>query len=94
VAKGLAVARQQVEPGPLAAVLAVAGQFALSRAEYATSRQLFDEGLPLARAAGDYWNETRMLDGLARLALVRDDPADAARLLDACATVAREAGDD
>jgi DNA-binding CsgD family transcriptional regulator len=35
-----------------------------------------------------------MLDGLARLALVRDDPADAARLLDACATLAREVGDD
>lgn len=94
VEKGLAVARQQAEPRPLAAVLTVAGQLTLSQAEYATSRQLFDEGLPLARAAGDYWNETRALDGLARLALVRDDLPEATRLLDACAKLAREVGDD
>ncbi|MCA1646396.1 MAG: tetratricopeptide repeat protein [Chloroflexi bacterium] len=94
VEQGLAVARQQVEPGPLAAVLTVAGQLALSHAEYAHSRQLFEEGLPLARAAGDYWNETRTLDGLARLALAQGELAEATRLLERCVDAAREMGDD
>jgi len=94
VEEGLAVGRQQVEPGPLAVVLTVAGQLALSHAEYANSRQLFEECLPLARAAGDYWNETRALDGLARLALSEGELDEATRLLESCVDVARERGDD
>ncbi len=48
------IARALACGDPAPSGLSVAGQLALSQAEYATSRQLFDEGLPLARAAGDY----------------------------------------
>lgn len=94
VEQGLAVARQQVEPEPLATLLTVAGQLAVSDGEYTTARQRFNEGLPLARAAGDYWNHTRTLDGLARLALAEDDLAESSRLLESCLGLARDVGDD
>jgi tetratricopeptide (TPR) repeat protein len=74
-------------------VLGIAAQLAAVHGDYATARELCDEGLPLVRETGARWHEARYLDALALLAIEQGDFDEAAKWLTGSLDVSRAMGD-
>jgi tetratricopeptide (TPR) repeat protein len=80
--RGLDVLSGHPDPWVRAAGLAIGGHLAMSDGEVDVAARYFSQGYDAFQAIGDRWGLIVVLGGQAEVAMARDDPAEAVRVLE------------